>query len=575
MSAVNFNTANQTLRQLLGNGLTYRVPRFQREYSWTEDEWEELWLDAVATLEGREPAHYLGYLVLQSGDSRVFEVIDGQQRLTTLSLLVLAVLRNLSQLAETGDNPDRNKQRAEQLRQAFIGYLDPVTLTPRSKLSLNRVDDPYYQNHLVPMGRLPERRTTASQKRLSGAYRWFVAKTMEWVESRSSERLTDPDRRGTLFAELVDRLADRLFFTVITVTDELNAFKVFETLNARGVKLSPTDLLKNYLFSVVARDKGTDEDIRSLEERWQGLVSGLEQDDFPDFLRTHWNSRFASVRHAELFKTIRLTLEQRGQVFDLVRALEEDLDTYRALSDPHDSGWTSEQSEAIGELRMFSVRQPYPLLLACRRRLSAADFTRVLRAVVVVSLRWNVIGAKASGEQERAYQGAAQAVESRELTTAAQVLQRLRTIVLPDEEFRKLFEEKSISTSSARNRKVIKYLLMKLERQASNSEFDPESDLYNIEHVLPEHPSSAWSADFTDDEAERFTHRLGNLALLKAKANRELGNASYPEKRPELAASEFTLTSSLAEEAETWTADKIAARQRRLARLATAIWRVD
>ncbi|MDP2362090.1 MAG: DUF262 domain-containing protein, partial [bacterium] len=96
MAATNFKTENNTFRKLIGNGLAYRIPRFQRDYSWTEDEWEDLWADLLGTLKpGGDPAHYMGYLVLQSSDDKVFEVIDGQQRITTISLIVLAVLKNL------------------------------------------------------------------------------------------------------------------------------------------------------------------------------------------------------------------------------------------------------------------------------------------------------------------------------------------------------------------------------------------------------------------------------------------------------------------------------------------------
>ena len=100
MSVINFNTANMTLRQLLGNGLTYHVPLFQRDYSWTQDEWEDLWQDILNPLNGTEPAHYMGYLVLQTQDQKRFNIIDGQQRLTTLSLLALAVLKCLDDLAQ-------------------------------------------------------------------------------------------------------------------------------------------------------------------------------------------------------------------------------------------------------------------------------------------------------------------------------------------------------------------------------------------------------------------------------------------------------------------------------------------
>ena len=94
MAATNFNTRNDTYRKLLGNGLTYRVPRFQRDYSWGEDEWDDLWQDILGTVPtDGEPAHYMGYLVLQTTDDKQFDIIDGQQRLTTLSILVLAALR--------------------------------------------------------------------------------------------------------------------------------------------------------------------------------------------------------------------------------------------------------------------------------------------------------------------------------------------------------------------------------------------------------------------------------------------------------------------------------------------------
>lgn len=127
MAATDFKTENNTFRKLIGNGLTYRIPRFQRDYSWAESEWEDLWDDLVGTLgSGGEGAHYMGCLVLQSADDKSFDVIDGQQRLTTISILVLAVLKNLQRLIDAGTQPDDNRRRMEQIRGAYIGYLDPV-----------------------------------------------------------------------------------------------------------------------------------------------------------------------------------------------------------------------------------------------------------------------------------------------------------------------------------------------------------------------------------------------------------------------------------------------------------------
>ena len=123
-----FNTTNTTFRQLMGNGLSYRVPPFQRDYSWGPDEWDDLWNDLA------EPAHYLGCLVLQSTDNRTFAIIDGQQRMTTLSLLMLAAVAHLTELAAPGDAEDRELRRAAQLRANYLGYLDPVSLVPLKRL---------------------------------------------------------------------------------------------------------------------------------------------------------------------------------------------------------------------------------------------------------------------------------------------------------------------------------------------------------------------------------------------------------------------------------------------------------
>ena len=108
MATMNFNTTNSTFRQLLGNGLSYRVPPFQRDYSWTEDEWDDLWQDIIGLFEtDGEPAHYMGYLVLQSSDSKRFDIIDGQQRITTISVMILAALGHLQELVATGFDAEK------------------------------------------------------------------------------------------------------------------------------------------------------------------------------------------------------------------------------------------------------------------------------------------------------------------------------------------------------------------------------------------------------------------------------------------------------------------------------------
>ncbi|MFQ3670636.1 MAG: DUF262 domain-containing HNH endonuclease family protein [Verrucomicrobiia bacterium] len=566
MAITNFNTSNQTFRKLMGNGLIYRVPMFQRDYSWTEQEWDDLWQDVVAMLEpGGEQGHYMGYLVLQSSDERHYDIIDGQQRMTTLSIMVLATLGNLRRLVELKVDAEDNARRLEEIRKTYIGFLDPVTLISKSKLTLNRHNDPFYQTYLVPLEKPPRRNLKASEHLLRKAYEWF--------EERIQSQFWGT-RSGADLARFVDSVADRLFFTVISVTDELNAFKVFETLNARGVRLSSTDLLKNYLFSVVHGAGGHDHEIRTLEERWETILGKLGSESVPDFLRVYWNSQNPLTRHADLFKSIRNRVKEKAQVFTLLREMDRDADTYAALGDAGDSLWTAEQSKFIRELMMFNVRQPYSLLLAARRALDEAGFTRVLRACAVISFRYNVIGNLATNEQERTYNAVAEKVARGDLTDAGEIIRALRSIYPSDEQFRSAFAEKQIRTTTARNSKVMRYILFELERQTSNHAFDYLSDKYSIEHVLPQHPDQNW-ATFTDEQVDRYVYRIGNMTPLQAGANRDLGTANFAEKKRIYAESEFQITSSISREFAEWTPDSIASRQQALARQATSIWRLS
>ena len=565
MAITNFNTSNQTFRKLMGNGLVYRVPMFQRDYSWTEQEWDDLWQDIVAMLEpGGEQGHYMGYLVLQSENERNYDIIDGQQRVTTLSLLVLAILSNLRRLAESGIEADDNRRRTEELRKTYIGFLDPVTLIATSKLTLNRHNDQYYQTYLVPLERPPRRNLKASEHLLRKSYEWFEEK----IHQRFGEV-----RSGAELARFVDTVADRLFFTVISVADELNAFKVFETLNARGVRLSSTDLLKNYLFSVVHGAGGHEHEMRTLEERWETIVGKLGSESVPDFLRVFWNSSNPLTRHSDLFKAIRGSIHDKAAVFTLLRDMDRDADIYAALGDADDATWTPEQKKHVAELAMYNVRQPYALLLAARRALTDAEFTRVLRACAVVSFRYNVIGNLATNEQERVYNAVAEKIARKELTGPLEIIRALRPVYSSDEQFLSAFAEKQIRTTTARNRQVVRYILFEVERQASTRAFDYTSDKYTIEHVLPESPGDNW-ATFTDDQIDRCVFRIGNMTPLAAGPNRDLGNMSYVDKKPIFEGSEFEITRRITSENHDWTPERIASRQRWLANQATAIWRI-
>ena len=265
-------TSNKTYRQLMGNGLRYEIPKFQRDYSWEAEHWDDLWQDIRALLADVDNEHYMGYLVLQTSNNKEFQIIDGQQRLTTMSLLILSTLKCLKELVDSGVEAENNLKRKDSLLNSYIGYVDPVTLISNNKLKLNRNSDDYYKQHLVLLKELPLRNTNSSEKHMRECFNWYY------------DRIKKEFNTGENLAAFIDNIVDKLFFTVIEVTDQLNAFKVFETLNARGVQLSSADLLKNYLFFIVDETKPHVSEIEELENIWSKIAGKLGEQKFEDYL---------------------------------------------------------------------------------------------------------------------------------------------------------------------------------------------------------------------------------------------------------------------------------------------------
>jgi uncharacterized protein with ParB-like and HNH nuclease domain len=552
-------TSNKTYRQLMGNGLRYEIPKFQRDYSWEAEHWDDLWQDIRALLANEDNEHYMGYLVLQTSNNKEFQIIDGQQRLTTMSLLILSTLKCLKELVDSGIEAENNLKRKDSLLNSYIGYVDPVTLISNNKLKLNRNSDDYYKQHLVLLKELPLRNTNASEKHMRECFNWYY------------DRIKKEFNTGESLAAFIDNIVDKLFFTVIEVTDQLNAFKVFETLNARGVQLSSADLLKNYLFFVVDETKPHISEIEELENIWSKIVGKLGEQKFEDYLRYYWNSINKSVGKKNLFKTIKGSIKSKDQVFELIRNLNDTADIYLAIQNPEDEFWKDkpEIRKSLKELKLFQIRQINSLFLSAIRNLEVENFRKLAKICSVISFRYNIIGGLNPNAQEDVYNTVALKILSNKRFEVAD----FQTIYVSDLNFENDFSTKEFKNTT-RNHKIVKYILSKIEVYQHRNEIDPESDLFTIEHILPENADDTWG-NFTFEEINRSVYRMGNLTLLEKKLNREADQKAYVEKILLFAQSNSELTKTLPDNFNTWNEDKLAARQRELAKHAKAIWKIQ
>ena len=565
MSRTNvLSTATVNYLALIANGRTYRVPPYQRDYAWTEEEWEDLWSDLLDLRGQPDARHYMGALVVHGRSDREFTIIDGQQRLATIGILSLAVIARLYRMADREIDAERNRERAKELRNRFVGEKDPASLIESSRLNLSRADDAFYQDYLVQLRAPPNPRgLLQSNALLWKCFRYFSAQL---------DALEDLREDGETLAKVLSETAARsLLFILISVEDDLDAYTVFETLNARGLELTTADLLKNYLFSRVR----VQHDLDALQRRWQALIATVTPKRFSEFLRYHLLCEQAGIRKERLFKVIRDRISTPQQVFDLLDALEARAELFAALADANHEYWM-EQAGAklyIRDLVLFRARQVTPVLFAAWERFSPDDFVRVLKLASVVSFRY-LVSSRNPNALEPIYHDAAKAILDGNASRPRAVFARLRPVYVDDGTFESSFAVMSINPRG--RRKLLKYILCRLEEEAGGIARDPEAEPASIEHILPQNPSGDWRETFSTPEMEAAVDRIGNTTLLEPALNRNIGSAPYAEKRPTYERSAYALTRQIAEKApEEWNFARMETRQQRLARRAVQVWRSD
>ncbi len=550
MPKVIVNPKDESLRDIFGNGKKYLVPKFQRDYSWENEHWRDLWED-IELVNSEEEYHYMGYLVLEETEERFYKVIDGQQRLTTFSLLILAAIKRLKKIDD--------KERADELLKNFIGTKDLVYLRVENKLKLNRNNDYHYRS-AVDENEIPRRNVKETVSLMRKSIDFFSEKFAAISE-------------GEKISSLVNKMTNRMFFTTLYIGDELNAYKIFETLNARGVKLSSADLLKNYLFSKIDDEGDTPDNILDeWDEKWEKIGANISGKSYTEYILAHWNNHHKLVRQNHLFRAIRQEIQQKEQSDEYLNKLVADCYLYGALVSENSEFWKDYKiNQQVGKIKknisflhLFGVRKPISLLLASYLKFKQ-DFHIILEWVCVLSLRYNIIGRGHSGEQEILYNDICVAITKGCKIDA--VKEKLLTLYPNDKIFKQNFEEKVMPTKKSNKRAC--YLLARLEEFESKKNIS-ETDL-TVEHILPLNPQEEW-IDYFGNDWGQCNQRLGNMALLPSKENP--GQEDFEKKKKILLKSKYSINRNIENYTE-WKLAEINSRQVKLAEIAVKTWRIE
>ena len=566
MSKTLFEPGSPTFNELVGNGKLHDIPKYQRDYFWDEEDWDDLWNDIEGIPD--EQIHYMGYVVLQqTTDTRRFWIIDGQQRVTTLSILVLAVIELLETWIKEGIDAEANERRIKILENNFVAVETASSLTPVSKLHLNRNNDDFYKSHLL------RRRKPANLSRLKPSER-KLWKAFEFFSGKLREKFSG-DKNGESIANFLEQtIGDRLVFSSITVGDDLNAYKVFETLNARGVKLSTGDLLKNYLFAEVARQ--SEHDLDEAERMWQKVNDSFQKIDLPTFIRHYWNSSYSLQTKTTLFKAIKNEIRGSQKVFDLLGDIEALSSVYAAFNNASSELWNTEQSVYIEEPDLFNATQCYTLMMAAYKYIRPQypeEFTKILRDLSIVIFRYTTISQFNANIIEQEFNRTSLAIARGQIHTAREVFHTYENALYTnDEVFAGNFAYRAINTN--RSKSLVRYILCKLERYLSGVMVDWDDPKVTIEHILPENAGIDWEPYFNAEQQDESIFRLGNLTLLESGKNKDAGTKSMEEKIKIYETSQYQLTKvkSIYDE---WKPATLQKRANELAKIAKTVWKIN
>lgn len=524
----------------------YEVPVYQRPYSWGESQWQELWEDVMSVDE--DDTHYLGSIVVISKNASLrgfdeLEVVDGQQRLTTLSILFCAIR---DAYYETGE-----EEVAGDLGKDYL-YSRQLRQTGR-KLHLGKMDDSVYENLLK--GNLTPETTICS------AWTYFRERLNEHQD------LDDVMEKFSASAQVV----------IINTHSYDNAFKLFETLNDRGLQLSAADLVKNCMLSqAAAQDDSTLEDVI---QAWERLVGYLENIDMIRFLRQYLLATdTGKVSKAKLYNAYKTHLDTEKDVTGYANQLSKAAELYRCL---HEPAFENEVlNRKILDLHHLRAIPSFTLLLRLLiEEWSESNILAVIPAVEAFALRRSVCG-WSTGEMDTINNQIANLPE--EELTVQEIRRKLKESMPEDDEFQAKFAQ-----GVYRQNDQTRYILEMFEQDLvqTNEKHTASSQTVHIEHIMPQTITSKksfkrlggdWVA-YLGEEVERHGtnhRRIGNLTLLAQELNIPASNNPFEAKKAFYSQSQFALTKELCARTQ-WKESDILNRSEELAERAVRIWAIQ
>jgi uncharacterized protein with ParB-like and HNH nuclease domain len=563
MSEQSFDSQKLTVEEILTKALTYEVPTHQRDYSWDKEETDAFWNDLIAS--DKEDNYFFGSIILQkSSDKKKKIILDGQQRLVTVTIL-LSAIRDI--FYDLGD-----AKMAQSIHQNYIIGEHLGKMVKKVILNLRNRDFFFYCIQQYPDDSKRqnfqdfERKNTAykTNKLLKNAYVSFRSNIEECLIGKTK------DGKKELLLSIAKNLTEKFIVIEINVSSEEEAYMIFETINDRGLELSVADLFKNYLIRKA--DKKEKDDVVRV---WQDIVALLD-DKIRPFLRHYWASKFQPVTERRLFSMLKDHIEKkRNNVRSFVQELKAEATVYSYLLRPDLDYWKDKEIVLLLEdFNVLNVTQCLILFMSGKDKFKNKAFKKLLKIGINFVFRYSTICNLHNNILEKKYSEISTKIRGKKVTNVDQVKELLSDIYPADGQFYEKFRLKDIKVNP-----IARYILGKIDDYLSNKPEKTDYSILTLEHILPKSPDKKWKSYLKKKNIDKkaikeLVDKIGNLTLLEEKMNNEAANKFYDHKRDNhYKKSSLEINSSL-KTIKDWEKQTILDRQEKFANLAKDIWKI-
>lgn len=576
------DTEQTNLKSLFDDENQYEIPKFQREYSWEDEHVEMFWKDLIDHFRGidsKEP-YFFGAIILIAEDSKgdLYKIVDGQQRLST-SVILLAVIRDM--LSEL--NRENDASRIDR----FVRIYDDNDQNPISdRLIMNVNNREFFQSFILDQRTTSEKLERDSLQISDRNMRIFYAyKLLHDKLDSELKAILDLSEKIKFLISLTNKFLKYFIMVKNIVDTPARAYRIFDSINNRGIELSESDLVKNFLLESIDHDYD-DKHVDRYHDLWLEILDKLDSVNVKeaDFLRHYLIAYYNHTGPNEVFDRVS---EKIGGGKDAI-AFIEDLcgasEIYCELKQPKDLFSDPWLREALYTFNDLNLKVVFPVLLKGYDLFtSQKDFMKLTNLLLIFFFRSRIVCKTSATALESLMDKICRLMNNESGLAISDIVHILKeSKEYPDND--KFEFNFSIFRANGKNAfYILKCLNTELCSGSNSAATNINKNNTSLEHIMPKTiKHTVWesviSKDISSDSLTEIAahHRdclwkIGNLTLLGKQKNVVSKNESYTKKLKAYVRDDIKMTNKL-KKWKTWNTDSILSRQEELTCLALKIW---